>query len=289
MIFLIPAIFLSVCVGVIFKQGTTQSWPVVPLLVVNYATATVLAGIQGGAMPHVSVGSLGLALIIGVLFIAGYGAFSRATSVAGLARSGGVFRISVVIPIVVSLTVWGEVITSVQAGGLTLAFLAFVLMAWPVKHRLEATSHPRSWPWLLLLFVIGGLADTAVKTFQLAFRDTWTTAQLLLVVYGLSGLIGLLWWWRSMRWDRDAPPVIHPAGRPWVWAGVLLGVANYGSTWFFLEAVARLPASIAFPVNHVGVMTGMALVGMLQFGERPHRLQGFGLLLAALSLILLTT
>ena len=38
MIFLIPAIFLSVCVGVIFKQGTTQSWPLVPLLVVNYAT-----------------------------------------------------------------------------------------------------------------------------------------------------------------------------------------------------------------------------------------------------------
>ena len=287
MIFLIPAILLSVCVGVIFKEGTTRAWPVVPMLVINYATATMLAAIQGGGMPDVSAPSLGLAVIIGVLFIAGYGAFSRATSVAGLARSGGVFRISVVIPIVFSVTVWDEVITSLQAGGLSLAFLAFVLMAWPVKRAHEATIHNQSWPWLVLLFIIGGLADTTVKTFLLAFRDTWTTAELLLVVYGLSGLIGVVWWRTTRKGSGDPPP--HHVGNPWIWAGVLLGLANYGSTWFFLEAVARLPASIVFPVNHVGVMTGMALVGMLQFGERPHRLQVAGLLLAAVSLVLLTT
>ena len=75
----------------------------------------------------------------------------------------------------------------------------------------------------------------------------------------------------TSRWPR--PPVVF-------W-GIVLGLVNYGSAAFLLEAVARLRAPVVFPLNNVSIVLGGALLGRIVWAEPLSRRTWIGLGLAA--------
>ena len=75
-------------------------------------------------------------------------------------------------------------------------------------------------------------------------------------------------------------------GRDWLF-GVLLGVPNYFSSRFLLQALGTVPASVAYPVFSCGTILLTALVGRLAFGERPGRRQLAALAVVLVALVLL--
>jgi uncharacterized membrane protein len=70
--------------------------------------------------------------------------------------------------------------------------------------------------------------------------------------------------------------------------GVALGIPNYGSMLFMLWALADgLGGSVVFPVNNVGIIVATAIGAVLIFREHLSRINRAGVVLAALSIILM--
>jgi drug/metabolite transporter (DMT)-like permease len=300
MLYLALAVTCSLAIAVIFKISEHRGLDRVALLTVNYAVAFVVAvallatgvGAVGEGLA-LSPGLLALGVVTGALFIAGFVLFAYAIRVAGISLATGVMRLAVALPFLASWFVWGEVPSPAQVVGLAVAGAAFFLIA--RRDAPASTAHVvdvagageghedrlRVAGVLALLFLAGGVVDIAMKTFDEAFAATNSRALFLLMVFGVAFAIGLVFvvmkGVRTGRWPRGATVA---------W-GVGLGVVNYGSAEFILQAIARLSGPFVFPVNNIALVIGAALIGVWVWGERLSTANRFGLGLAALALVLL--
>lgn len=300
MLYLFLAVTCSLTIAVIFKVSERRGLDRVALLTVNYAVAFVVAGgllaTGVGAMGEglaLSPSLLALGVLTGALFIAGFVLFAYAIRLAGISLATGVMRLAVALPFLASWFVWGEVPSPAQVVGLAVAGAAFFLIArrntpvstasivdvaMPVEggeDRLRVAGV------LALLFLAGGAVDVAMKTFDEAFAAANSRALFLLMVFGVAFGIGLVFVVR-----RGLRTGTWPRRTTLAW-GVGLGVVNYGSAEFILQAIARLSGTFVFPVHNIALVIGAALVGVWVWGERLSVANRFGLGLAALALVLL--
>ena len=316
MIYLALAILCSTAIVVVFKLAGPRT-DALSLVTVNYGAA-VLAGLallpldppDGGLTPSPAL--LGLGAGVGLLFVAGFVLLGRAIREAGLSLATATMRLSVAIPFLASWFIWGEVPTVGQGAGLVVAGLAFLLISSPRpsqaqlqtlppgKRREGAVSlsdPPASSPrpllafvLLALLFVVGGVVDTAFKLFEEEFAEENSRALFLLMVFAFAFLAGSGLLFRSMRRERQGRGRWgggrRSPGRRDVGWGIVLGLVNYGSATFMLAALREVPGTVAFPVNNVAVVFLALLLGMGFWREPTSRLQRGGLALAVLALIL---
>ncbi len=134
---------------------------------------------------------------------------------------------------------------------------------------------------LAALFLTGGFVDVVNKTFQERYAATVPEATFLLFVFGVAFAIGAVASVRTARRTGRWP------GRGVLAWGLGLGVLNYVSTSFLLQALGVLPAPVVFPLNSVAIVLGAAVLGRLLFAERLSRGNVAGLGLAALAVALL--
>lgn len=284
----------------LFKLAERREFDRTALLTVNYAAAALLAvALQDpGQAESITPGLVALGVGQGVLFIVGFWLFSLAIRLAGMGLAAGVMRLSVVIPVVASWAIWGEMPAPLQFVGLALAAGAFVLVSRPAE---TATRGPVPTPEaepagapvpeasgaktagiLALLFLSGGLVDTLMKAFDEGFAATVDKSLFLLFVFGVAFAVGaavvVATGIRTGEW---------PARAVWGW-GILLGVINYGSADFLLRAVAELSGPVVFPANSVAIVLGAALLGWAIWKERLSRANLAGLGLAVVALACLT-
>lgn len=296
MLFLALAVGCSTAIAALFK-ATEGRVDRTALLTVNYLAAVVVAGGRLASDERlgwsIEPGAMLLGAAVGVLFIGGFAVFSLAIGAAGMALATGTMRLSVAIPFAASWLVWGEVPSPAQGGGLVLAASAFLLIA-RQRPTAETTANlptpDRSQPapdgfraalLLGLLFLAGGLGDTFMKAFEETFAAGTPRPVFLAFVFGVAFAVGAVLVgvrrWRTGVW---------PHRRVWGW-GLLLGALNYGSAEFILLALAELPGTVVFPANSVAIVALATLLGVTVWGERLSRVNGLGLALAAVALILL--
>ena len=295
MLYLLLAVACSLAIAMIFKLSELRGLDRVALLTVNYAVAFAVAGVlqlTGFGAVHatltLSVGLVALGVWTGALFIGGFVLFSYAILLAGMSLATGVMRLAVALPFIASWLIWNEVPTPAQFVGLGIAGVAFFLIARrgdePTVEVEVESRHPAGWKVvgiLALLFLSGGAVDISMKAFSEIYAATNSQAEFLLLVFGVAFGIGLIW-------------VVGRGLRTGVWPnreeyllGLLLGVVNYGSAEFLLQAIARLRGPFVFPVNNIAIVFGAAVLGVLVWGERLSSANKVGLGLAALALLLL--
>jgi drug/metabolite transporter (DMT)-like permease len=286
MLYLALAVACSTAIAVVFKL-TEGRMNRVALLTVNYGVALVVAAVRVGGEPvQAEAGLLGLGVVLGTLFIAGFALFSKAIGVAGISLATGTMRLSVALPFVASWLVWGEQPTLGQWSGLGVAALALALIARQEERRPLATEERSVEPWrvaavLAALFLAGGLVDTSFKVFEEEFAAQNSRPLFLLVVFAVAFAIGAVAVGarrvRTGRWPRAAV----------IWWGIGLGVINYGSAEFILLALAELPGTFVFPAANVSVVALATVLGVAVWRERLSTANGLGLALAAIALVLL--
>lgn len=293
MLYLGLAVACSLAIAMIFKLSERRGLDRIALLTVNYAIAFVLAGAllasesgTGGEGLVLEAGLLGLGVWTGALFIGGFALFSYAILLAGMSLATGVMRLAVALPFLASWFIWGEEPSAAQLAGLGLAGIAFFLIARRGEQPVESVSGrgPAAWQVagvLALLFLAGGAVDTSMKAFDELYAATSSRSLFLLMVFGASFVLGLGWViWRGMRsgqWVR----------REEVGLGVVLGLVNYGSAEFILQAISQLSGTFVFPANNIAIVVGAAVLGVVVWGERLSRTNKIGLGLAAGALLLL--
>lgn len=129
---------------------------------------------------------------------------------------------------------------------------------------------------LLLLLLCSGLTDSLAKVFEAVGSralDGWFLLITFLVALAAC-LVLLVWKKEHLGWRE-------------VLYGCLVGIPNYGSVFFLLRALTRLPAVLVYPTYSAGTILAISLIGVAAFRERPGRRQWCGLAIILAALVLL--
>lgn len=271
------ATILTGAFAVIVRFGQRRGGDLHTIGVANYLTASLafIPLLRLHPSPVVSHHTLLLGAIGGLVYATAYYLFLPVMSSRGVAIGSAVTRVSVVLPMLLSLGVWREAPTWVQAIGAALALAALPLL---VLSRLDGQpSPPRSREFALLaaLFLFNGGCLSVGKwyhaTGNLAERPAYFAT-----LFGVAALYtGAVWVVRSQR--LDALDVL---------TGALLGLTNASSNFALLSALDAFPGVVTFPVTAAGGLVLAVVFAAIWWKELPTRLGAVGVLLAVLAVVL---
>ncbi|MFT5336303.1 MAG: drug/metabolite transporter (DMT)-like permease [Luteibaculaceae bacterium] len=271
MTYLIFSIIFNGLIFLIFRLLKLRKVDVLPTLVVNYITAFIFGYILS-AEPILNAPTNGyiLAAGVGLLFISIFFLMAQCSISFGMGFSSVLTKLSMIIPVIGSFFLFNSTVNLWQSVGLFLAFSAVLLI-------IKIERKDRSFSWLpLLLFIGSGSLDLILKYLESDFLKSWSIAGFIPCVFLAAGVFGatLVRKITSYRFI------------PW---GIGLGLINYGSMWFLLMAMGNsFDPALFFPVNNLGIITFSTLLGILIFQERFSIKQRLGMVLAGVSIILMS-
>jgi len=276
MLYLILAILSSSCISVVMRISSGHLRSNIGMLAVNYIVCTLLSAAYGSfRLLPLGESGLGLALgiggINGVLFLVNFVLLQSCTAKNGIVLSSIFMKLGLLVPIAVSVLLFGELPTALQGIGFVLAVFAIVLINYEKGAGLGGVKGG-----LLLLLLCGGTADTMSKLFE-ELGNAALSGHFLLYTFAAALLLCLVLLWRRGE----------SIGKGEVLWGTLLAVPNFFSAKFLLRSLSDLPAVIAYPSYSVGAILVVTLTGFVLFGERLKKRQwaALGIILAALALL----
>lgn len=276
MLFLILALVFSAVLALVLKYLNTSSPYGVYL--VNYITCALLAfaTLQPKTLYNGDATPCWLGAITGLVYLASLAANGYSIHKNGAILSSVFTRLGVLVPIGLSVTLFGERPTLLQGLGVALAVVAAVVMnGLPGKTAAPAQSKVYLLP-LVLTLLLNGTADAMSKVFnQLGRRqDDGLFMFYIFLFAGLATLVLLL---------RERQTIT----RRDVFFGILAGVPNFLSSRLLLAALGELPAFLVYPSYSVGVILVISVASFFVFRERLNRRQlgAAGMILGALVLL----
>lgn len=282
MSFIALAICCSVLVSVLLKLARRHDVDVGQAVAWNYVATSALTAwvfrpsLDALARPGAPwLGFVGLGLLLPLIFLA-LGASVRH---AGIVRSDAAQRLSLLISLLAAFLWFGEAVSTAKLAGIGLGLVALACMVWRGD---AATSEGRA-AWLWPLTVFGGFAAIDILFKHVAQAGTPFAASLqamfaLALAVAFAIQIGRRLAGRTRFTWRNA------------FAGLLLGLANFGNIVFYVrahQALADRP-SLVFAAMNLGVVALGALVGTLAFREKLSRLNLAGVALAVAAIALAT-
>ena len=278
MIWLLPAAGCSITIAVILKVNEVRGGNRVLLAASNYIVASGLSLLMlGSSIPKPDSVTIVIGAVTGVNFVLGFLLLMAGIARGPLAIPVTVMRLSVALPIAVSIFLWREQPGPAQWVGIIIGGLAIGLFGWSLSDRSsERETHRSYWFFIVALFLVMGISDLLLK----AFRELAADGQRLLFTWILFSVAAVFSW--IVVWTRRIP-----FERGTFLLGLLLGAPNLFSTVFMLMALRDVPASIAFPFVNLTVILGSTLLGFIVWRERLGRWSIAGLVLAAIALVLL--
>ncbi|MBU0486749.1 MAG: hypothetical protein KKA07_16835 [Bacteroidetes bacterium] len=223
-----------------------------------------------------------IAVINGVLFIALFNLFAQSSQKVGLAITSVANKMSVVIPVLVAILFYNELLLWQKGIGLVLALVAFYL----TLMKNEKPRFDRKYLYLpVILFFGGGICDS-ILNYATEYHITGSALfSYLSVVFATSFIVGLFI--LAMGWMEGSSKYL---GRSMI-AGVLLGVMNFASTWFFLGALDNgwLESSVFIPVFNASIVATGGINGVLFFRERMSTINLIGFVLAIISIFIIAS
>jgi len=290
MFYLLLCILSSTVVLITFKLLNRFSIHNFSAIIVNYLAASV-AGFflaKGELSGFYQLGILPILLMVamGVLFITMFHFLGKSTQTAGVAITSVAAKMSVIIPILVSVLIDpNDKLNTLRIIGIALALIAVLLLVIPKKTE---KFKPVKTYLPLIIFLGIGMVDASVKVAQQYFVTNELNPLFNAIVFAMAGITGLLLLPFNTYAAKDLLKI-----KTWL-LGTLLGLANFGSMFFMVAALNHvgskgtpLQGSILFGINNLGVVLAGTLVGLLMFGERPSKTNLTGIALSVLAIVIL--
>ncbi len=263
--------------GQLFKWAQQRGCHVPAALVINYLTLSTLLCIYFALSDglYIAPGVLRVGLVTGSVFIV---AMLIMTTALALVRVGSVltsFRMAMLVPIVVSVLVWGEEASALQAVGIGLALVALVLMT-RGSGGANRIGRAGQLGLLALVFCGQGGSMTCLRWVRYAGLE----AQLLHVIMvtgAVAGLLGALY--LAVRGIRPSALDLR--------TGALIGSYNLVGLIVLLTALNHAPGTVFFPLMGCTVVTLDNLAAHFFWRERLDRfaLIGVGLAIVAIAIV----
>ena len=274
--YLLLAVLSSVLVSVLMRLSTDKVGRDVAMLLVNYGMCTLLASSSAGfgallpASPALGQ-TLGMGAVHGALYLAGFVLLQMNVQKNGVVLSATFMKLGLLVPIAVSVLVFGEKPELLQVIGFVLAVAAIVLI-----NRNRDGAAVRSGAGLVLLLLCGGCGDVMAKVFEEVGEKT-LEKQFLVYTFAAALVLCLA----LMLAKKQRP------GTAELLFGALIGIPNFFSAKFLLRALESVPAVIAYPSYSVATLLIITLTGVLFFREKLRKQQWVALGIILLALVLL--
>lgn len=245
------------------------------VMAVNYLSASVIGFAMAGRPLHASTATWHIGLIGGVTFVLTYLVLIQSMDLKGVAIANAITRLSVIIPMLATILIWGEHPQFLEGLGALLALTAMPLLS------LDRDGHGkrltrRQVPLLLALFVTNGCCLLTSKW----FHASGLTAERSLyfgILFGTAAIVSVVCW---LGWSRRCSWREFASGIP-------LGAINIATGLAVIYALDTLSGSVVFPVFAalgLALTTGFAA---WVWHESPGKLGkiGIGVALAAVVLV----
>ncbi len=284
MTYLLLSIAASSLIFVIFKLFARYNVNTLQAIVVNYVIAfTTGALTYTGDTTIQEVAGSGWfegALLLGVVFISVFNLMAITTQKSGLSVVSVATKMSVIIPITFGIFYYNESAAILKIVGILLALLAVYLAS--VKEKSILKSNSLLFPFLILIG--SGIIDVSLKYFEQAYVKDTDAGIFSATIFASAGVLGIIF--IGVQLFRKK---ITLAFKNLI-AGVVLGVPNYFSIYFLVQALRTdgLDSSTIFTLNNVSIVVLSTLLGILFFKERLLFKNWIGILLAVISITLVT-
>lgn len=276
MINLLLAILCGTAISLVMRLSTNRVHSNVSMLAMNYVMCLLIAGAYTGwgnlfpSAPGVG-GALLMGGVQGLMYLGSFVLLQVNIRKNGMVLSAIFQRLGLLVPMVVSVFLFGEMPDGLQAIGFCVAVAAIVLI------NLEKETTVLQFKLgLVLLLLCGGCADVMAKLYE-EWGNPALAPQFLLYTFGVALVFCLV----LMLWKKEYPK------KEEVLFGFGVGIPNYFSAKFLLASLNSVPAVIVYPTFSVGTILMVTLAGVLLFKETLSKRQwtAIGVILVALVLL----
>ncbi len=291
MIFLVFSILSSAAIYVIFKFLDRFKINTFNVIIINYITAAILGLLltqtQADIFPIYKNAWFPYSIIIGVLFIMTFVIIAKSSQVVGIAVTTVSNKMSVIIPIAVSIIIDPlDILTNFKAIGIGLAILAVFLS---VYRKRKVEFDPRYIYLPVLLFLGMGLVDSFVKYAQQYHVNDSVLPIFTVVLFVMSAIAGLV---TKLLRRTSFKELLDKRILLW---GIGLGISNYGSLYFLIKALNyknslgnTMDGSIVFGINNLGVIALSVIIGLIVFKEKFLKINWIGIILSFFAIYILS-
>ena len=208
--------------------------------------------------------------IAGFFFFSSFIYYQKSVKENGVGISGTFAKLGILIPMIFSIIIWKEFPSSLQWIGIGLS-LASILIVNLSSESLERFDIK---PTLILLFILGGMAEFSNKIYQnYALNDY--KAVFLFCIFFVAFSISIIFTLKNKA-KFNTKDII---------TGFAVGIPNLFSSYFLILSLDTIKASVAYPVFTAGSILLINLGGFIIFKEKISTKNKFAIGLIVIALI----
>lgn len=277
-------IALSVCSSLIIahflKLSERSDSRVLNVLSVNYLTAACIgffiSDYETPLFNEESFPVIIIALLLGIIFIINLYVYSSSIDKIGMGISITAMRISLVIPIFVSLIIYNEHISNLGSMGIALVLFSLYLLIPRIKSKESLGVSTALYP--ILIFLFSGFIDVMLKVFEREYNHILSEYTFLGFIFLSAFISGIIILVRKQELSFKPKEILY---------GIIIGVANLYSSFFLLLALKEMSGSMVFSLTNISTVLIGTIIGVLVWKDQLTLKQKMGLIGASLSILLL--
>ncbi|MCI0919867.1 EamA family transporter [Sphingobacterium rhinopitheci] len=283
MLYVILSVFCSIIVAVLIKIARKREIDVQQMVLWNYPSTVLLTYfLFQPSFSDIAIDRLPIQLYVPliVLLPSLFIFIALAIKYSGIVKTDVAQRMSLFIPLLASFLLFHEKLTVNTAIGISVGLIAVICsISWGQS---SGQSKKGSFYFPAIVFVGMGIIDILFKQIAQHKEIPYITSMFIVFIGALCFALLLLLWKILVKreyFDRSAI----------VW-GIILGVFNFSNIFFYMKAHRALPdnPSIVFTTMNIGVIVLGTFVGILLFKEKLSKINLIGLILAIVSIIIIT-
>ncbi len=287
MIALLLSILASSLIFVIFKFFDIYKINILQAIVVNYIIACI-SGITSYPNP-IDLTTITEynwffgTFLLGVFFIIVFNLMAITTQKNGLSVVAVASKMSIAIPVIFGILVYHEGTGFWKLMGISIAMISVYLTSVKTKKGITISKKDLIFP--ILVFVGSGIIDTSLKFLETNYVAQDDISLFSATIFGFAAIIGILVLGYQLLTGKTTLQAKNLIG------GIILGVPNYFSIYFLIQALRTegIESATIFTINNVAILIVSTLLGIILFKEKLLPKNWVGILLAILSIILVAT
>jgi drug/metabolite transporter (DMT)-like permease len=291
MLYIILTIVISVSLLLVFKGFQKYRVNSLVAIVINYIAAAITgilfldSGFDSGVIFRSDW--IYICLPLGFLFISIFYLISQTAQRISISTASVANKMSVIMPVLFSVIFLGQHLSVLKIVGVALAMLAVYLSTRPYGKETVKTNLI----WLpLLVFVGSGLIDITINAANQLYLKSTTESALFSICTFISAFVigsGVLMYLAFIKKTISLKEVIAFKN---IVGGLFLGIPNYFSIYFIFKSLESniLQSAQLFPVLNLSNVALSAVLGWLVYREKLSVLNITGIVLAVLSILLIS-
>ncbi len=257
-------------------------------IVINYIICVITGTLFAG--PNHVIGTVDtgqpwfwIGIFLGLVFVTTFYLMAVTTQKFSITVSSIAAKMSLVIPVVFSLLVLGVVSKSyswLNYVGMFLTLPAIILGSLKSNGLKNSARSGFQLLMPIVVFLASGIIDTTINYTNYRFLTSKEEAIFPIITFFSAAIIGI----SVLLINRER------LTRKNILGGTILGVVNYFSIYFLILALSSFnnDGALVYPMTNVGLILVSALVSYSLFKEKLSQLNIAGIVLAILSILLIS-